>query len=48
MPIYVYFCAPISMVLPIAIMALLILYRHHGNIQRLLKGEEPKIGQKKK
>ena len=30
-----------------AFMAVLIYYRHAGNIQRLLKGEEPRIGQSK-
>ncbi|MCT4610943.1 MAG: glycerol-3-phosphate 1-O-acyltransferase PlsY [Pelagimonas sp.] len=29
-----------------ALMALLILWRHSANIQRILKGEEPKIGKK--
>ncbi len=30
-----------------ALLALLVWIRHHSNIRRLLKGEEPKIGQKK-
>ena len=29
-----------------AFMAVLVLIRHHANIRRLLKGEEPKIGRK--
>ena len=30
-----------------ALMAVLVYIRHHQNIARLLKGEEPKIGKKK-
>ncbi len=30
----------------VAVIAVLILLRHHANIRRLLKGEEPKIGKK--
>jgi len=29
------------------LIALVVIIRHHGNIHRLLKGEEPRIGQKK-
>lgn len=29
------------------VIAVLVFIRHHGNIRRLLRGEEPKIGQKK-
>lgn len=29
------------------LIALVVIIRHHGNIRRLLKGEEPRIGQKK-
>ena len=29
------------------LIALVVIVRHHGNIRRLLKGEEPRIGQKK-
>ncbi len=32
---------------PIAFMTIMIYYRHMDNIQRILKGEEPKIGKKK-
>jgi glycerol-3-phosphate acyltransferase PlsY len=35
------------MVLLSAFMAVLIYIRHHQNISRLLKGQEPKIGAKK-
>lgn len=38
---------PYPMVLLSAFMAVLIFIRHHQNISRLLKGEEPKIGAKK-
>jgi glycerol-3-phosphate acyltransferase PlsY len=38
---------PYPMVLLSAFMAVLIYIRHHQNISRLLKGEEPKIGAKK-
>lgn len=38
---------PRPMVLLAAFMAVLIYIRHHQNIARLLKGEEPKIGAKK-
>ena len=34
-------------VIPLIIVALLVLARHHANIKRLLTGKEPKIGQKK-
>ncbi len=30
-----------------AIMAIIIIFKHHTNIKRLMKGEEPKIGKKK-
>lgn len=39
--------APRPMVVLAAFMAVLIFIRHHENIRRLLKGEEPKIGAKK-
>ena len=39
--------APRPMILLAAFMAVLIFIRHHENIRRLLKGEEPKIGAKK-
>jgi glycerol-3-phosphate acyltransferase PlsY len=38
---------PYPMVLLSAFMAVLIYIRHHQNISRLLKGQEPKIGAKK-
>ncbi|MES2035314.1 MAG: glycerol-3-phosphate 1-O-acyltransferase PlsY [Pseudomonadota bacterium] len=39
--------APYPMVLLALFMAVLIYIRHHENIRRLMKGEEPKIGAKK-
>ncbi len=39
--------APRPIVVLAAVMAVLIYIRHHQNIRRLLKGEEPKIGAKK-
>lgn len=33
--------------LPLAIMTAIVLWRHRANIARLLKGEEPRVGQKK-
>lgn len=41
----VYFAPPI-IALAITIMAVLLIVRHHRNIQRLWRGEEPKIGKK--
>ena len=51
-PVYAWFLAPEG-VSPLglaglcAAMAVLVFIRHHQNIARLLKGEEPKIGKKK-
>ncbi|CAN1493480.1 COG0344 Predicted membrane protein [Caulobacteraceae bacterium] len=39
--------APRPIVVLAAVMAVLIFIRHHENIRRLLKGDEPKIGAKK-
>ncbi|MFA7261524.1 MAG: glycerol-3-phosphate 1-O-acyltransferase PlsY [Caulobacter sp.] len=39
--------APRPIVVLAAVMAVLIFIRHHENIRRLLKGEEPRIGAKK-
>jgi glycerol-3-phosphate acyltransferase PlsY len=39
--------APRPIIVLAAVMAVLIFIRHHENIRRLLKGEEPKIGAKK-
>jgi glycerol-3-phosphate acyltransferase PlsY len=44
---YISWFASTTMLLPLIIMVALILYRHRANIGRLLKGTEPKIGEKK-
>ena len=46
-PIYAYFLADLQRAELAAFLALLIFIRHHQNIARLLKGQEPKIGAKK-
>ena len=46
-PLYLAFWSNSQYVLPMILLAVIILYRHRGNIKRLLKGEEPKIGKKK-
>lgn len=35
-----------SLVMPLAAMALIVLWRHRSNISRLLKGQEPRIGRR--
>lgn len=42
------FSGPWQLVVSCAGISLLVIHRHHANIQRLLRGEEPKIGQTKK
>lgn len=41
-PLYVWFFKP-ELTMPVAMLSCLILIRHTNNIQRLLKGEEPRI-----
>jgi len=43
-PVYVWFLADWQRTELAAAMAVLIFLRHHGNIRRLLKGREPRIG----
>ncbi|MAG97379.1 MAG: acyl-phosphate glycerol 3-phosphate acyltransferase [Rhodospirillaceae bacterium] len=43
-PVYAYFLADMQRVEFSAFLALLIFVRHHANIRRLVKGEEPRIG----
>ncbi|MDG4867409.1 glycerol-3-phosphate 1-O-acyltransferase PlsY [Guyparkeria sp. 1SP6A2] len=42
------FLSPPPIALAISVMALLLIIRHHGNIRRLARGEEPRIGAKDK
>lgn len=49
LPVYAWYMGPAYhlMALALFLIALLVWLRHHENIRRLLKGTEPKIGQKK-
>lgn len=47
-PLYAYFLLGSNTVLPLSLIAILIIFRHKGNIQRIIKGQESKIGDKKK
>jgi glycerol-3-phosphate acyltransferase PlsY len=47
-PVYCYFLADWQRMELAAAMAVLVFVRHHANIRRLLRGEEPKIGAGKK
>lgn len=47
-PIWAWALGEAQMSLLCALLAVMIFIRHHANISRLLKGEEPKIGSKKK
>ena len=47
-PVYAYFLGDWPQVLFAILAAVLVWIRHHENIARLLRGEEPKIGRKKK
>ena len=47
-PFYAYYFGGPGLALMAAGMAVLGFVRHHANIKRLLQGEEPRIGQKKK
>ena len=47
-PVFAWFLfEPVSLVVVGALMAALIIVRHHTNIRRLLNGTEPKLGEKK-
>ncbi|ATC95802.1 glycerol-3-phosphate 1-O-acyltransferase PlsY [Pseudoalteromonas tunicata] len=45
-PLYTWLIKPLY-TLPVSMLALLIIFRHSANIVRLIKGTEPKVGQKK-
>lgn len=47
LPLYLIVLNQTDYVPPMLLLALLIIYRHHGNIKRLIRHEEPKIGKKK-
>ena len=38
---------PMPLILSVVLMSVLLIWRHTGNIQRLLRGEESRIGSKK-
>lgn len=46
LPLWLAIFGRIDAIIPATLMALLALWRHRANIQRLLAGTEPKIGQK--
>lgn len=47
-PYYVYMVGDIKQIYLIGLLSLITWMRHHQNIRRLIKGEEPRIGDKKK
>lgn len=48
LPFYTFFWVDQFFAIPVAIISLLLFWRHRSNIQRLLQNTEPKIGQKRK
>lgn len=40
------YLAPPATMVAVSLMAMMLIYRHHRNIRRLINGEEPKIGKK--
>jgi acyl phosphate:glycerol-3-phosphate acyltransferase len=49
-PFYAFFLTQhnVTAVLPLVVMAMLVLYKHHDNIKRLVNGRESKINWNKK
>lgn len=47
-PIFVALLLNIQYAIPVLIITFILLWRHRGNIDRLIKGTEPKLGQKAK
>ena len=48
-PVYLYLIGAAWLPIIIAVLIVVLVWiRHHGNLRRLLRGEEPKIGAKKK
>ena len=46
LPLYLLFFSNPSFVLPMLVLSAIVLIRHRSNIQRLIKGTEPKLGKK--
>tara|TARA_R110000868_G_scaffold318028_1_gene578794 strand:+ start:8877 stop:9464 length:588 start_codon:yes stop_codon:yes gene_type:complete len=46
MPVAAIWLAGVNYIIPLIVIAVLVVYRHKGNIERLRKGTEPKIGKK--
>jgi len=45
-PVFVAKCKDLSFAFPVASMSLLLIWRHQENVRRLLKGVEPKMGER--
>ena len=47
-PLYSHFLLNDGTVIPLMLLAVLVIAKHHGNIQRLLKSEESRLGKKQR